>query len=56
MEEFEQLLILIETRIKNNIKEGDYLRLMNIISKIYILKNTTDQSEEESDDYGGQYI
>ena len=56
MEEFEQLLILIETRIKNNIKEGDYLRLMNIISKIYLLKNASEESEDESEDYGGQYI
>jgi len=56
MEEFEQLLILIETRIKNNIKEGDYLRLMNIISKIYLLKDYSEHSEDESEDYGGQYI
>jgi hypothetical protein len=56
MEEFEQLLILIETRIKNNIKEGDYLRLMNIISKIYLLKDSSEHSEDESEDYGGQYI
>lgn len=56
MEEFNQLLILIETKIKNNIKEGDYLRLMNIISKIYLLKQGSIESDDDSGDYGGQYI
>ena len=35
MEHFLELINLVDSSIKNNIKEGDYLKLMKIINDIY---------------------
>lgn len=57
MIEFYQLVNLIDSKIKNNIKDGDYLKLMTLISQIYkkIEEDYMSEWEEESE-YGGQYI
>lgn len=57
MIEFHQLFNLIDTRVKNNIKEGDYLMMMTLIYKIYQMKNIPEDfdSDEDTNDYGGQY-
>ena len=58
MNDFETLLYLIDTKVKNNIKEGDYLSLMNTISKIYRdkIKDVVVSEDDECDcEYGGQY-
>ena len=60
MNDFERLLFLIDEKVKNNIKEGDYLDLMNTISKIYRDKldkqNKLFSDDDECDnEYGGQY-
>jgi hypothetical protein len=47
MDEFAQLITLVDTRIKNNIKEGDYLRLMFLLSKIYTLKVPEDYNSDD---------
>jgi hypothetical protein len=57
MIEFHQLVNLIDTKIKNNIKDGDYLKLMYLVSKIYkIIEEGKESEQEEECDYGGQYI
>ena len=38
MEHFLELINLVDSSIKNNIKEGDYLKLMKLISDIYKTK------------------
>jgi len=60
MNDFERLLFIIDEKVKNNIKEGDYLDLMNTISKIYRDKldkqNKLFSDDDECDnEYGGQY-
>jgi len=54
MLEIIQLVELVDTKIKNNIKDGDYLKLMTIISKIYrkFEEDDASEQEEESDIYG----
>ena len=52
MEHFLELINLVDSSIKNNIKEGDYLKLMKIISDIYRTKEvekiyTIEDSDEE---------
>ena len=57
MIEFYQLVELIDSRIKNNIKDADYIKLMYLVSKIYkIIEEQQDTELEEECDYGGQYI
>jgi hypothetical protein len=48
MEELLELLSFVDIKIKNNVKENDYINLVKIIHKIY-LKNK-DQYENDSDD------
>ena len=58
MNDFETLVYLLDTTVKNNIKEGDYLALMNTVSKIYRdkIKEVIVSDDEDCDnDYGGQY-
>jgi len=58
MEELLELLSFVDTRIKNNVKENDYINLVKIIQKIYLKnKELTDQSEDEEDynDVYGSY-
>lgn len=54
MLEIIQLVELIDSRIKHNIKDGDYLKLMTIISKIYrkLEEEYSSEQEEENDIYG----
>ncbi len=57
MIEFHQLVNLIDSKIKNNIKDGDYLKLMHLVAKIYkIIEEGQETELEEECDYGGQYI
>lgn len=57
MIEFFQLVNLIDSKIKNNIKDGDYLKLMHLVSIIYKkLDENTEVEQEEESNYGGQYI
>lgn len=57
MIEFYQLVDLIDSRIKNNIKDADYIKLMYLVSKIYkIIEEQQETELEEECDYGGQYI
>lgn len=50
MEHFLELIHLIDTSIKDNIKEGDYLKLMLIISQIYKNKESKQKYIDSSDD------
>lgn len=54
MLEIIQLVELVDSKIKNNIKDGDYLKLMTLISKIYrkFEEDYASEQEEESDIYG----
>ena len=51
MEELLELLSFVDTRIKNNVKENDYINLVKIIHKIYV-KNKEQEaiSDDENDD------
>lgn len=49
MIEFMQLIDFVDLNIKNNIKEGTYLKLMELISKAYISKADV-PSDYDSDD------
>tara|TARA_R110002033_G_scaffold59006_1_gene108730 strand:+ start:7007 stop:7222 length:216 start_codon:yes stop_codon:yes gene_type:complete len=65
MEHFIELINLVDSSIKNNIKEGDYLKLMRLISDIYKTKEvqkiyTIDElkdsdDEQESNNVYGDY-
>ena len=57
MLEIIQLVELVDTKIKNNIKDGDYLKLMTIISKIYrkFEEDYSSEQEEEDNDIYGSY-
>jgi len=52
MIEFTELLTFVECRLKNNIKENDYIVLLQLIQKIYLLKEEQDSDEEYNDVYG----
>ena len=52
MIEFSALLEFIELNLKNNIKEGDYLKLLNLISKCYIAKQVTPEDYNSDDPEG----
>ena len=51
MDDFAQLLTLVDTKIKNNIKEGDYLKLMYLLGNIFHLKDRPE--DYDSDDPEG---
>ena len=55
MEHFIELINLVDSSIKNNIKEGDYLKLMRLISDIYKTKEvekiyTIDELKDSDDE------
>ena len=51
MEELLELLSFVDIKIKNNVKENDYINLVKIIHKIYLKnKEQEDQSDEEDVD------
>jgi len=49
MEELLELLSFVDLKIKNNVKENDYINLVKIIHKIY-LKNKDQYEKDDSDD------
>jgi len=51
MEELLELLSFVDLKIKNNVKENDYINLVKIIHKIYV-KNKEQEaiSDDENDD------
>jgi len=49
MEELLELLSFVDIKIKNNVKENDYINLVKIIHKIY-LKNKDQYEKDVSDD------
>ena len=49
MEELLELLSFVDIKIKNNVKENDYINLVKIIHKIY-LKNKDQYEKDDSDD------
>jgi len=53
MNEFSALLEFIELNLKNEIKEGNYLQLMNLISRCYIAKSAERPDDYNSDDPEG---
>tara|TARA_R110001583_G_scaffold119660_2_gene271006 strand:- start:331 stop:552 length:222 start_codon:yes stop_codon:yes gene_type:complete len=66
MEHFIELINLVDSSIKNNIKEGDYLILMRLIRDIYRTKEVekihtiseddlTDEDEEDTNNIYGDY-
>jgi len=65
MEHFIELINLVDSSIKNNIKEGDYLKLMRLISDIYKTKEVQkiynidelkdSDDEQESNNVYGDY-
>lgn len=56
MEELLELLSFVDSRIKNNVKENDYINLVKIIHKIYLKnKELPDQSEDEDEEYNDVY-
>tara|TARA_R110000772_G_scaffold75579_3_gene163961 strand:+ start:164 stop:337 length:174 start_codon:yes stop_codon:yes gene_type:complete len=50
MKEFAELLELIDVKIKNNIKEGDYLVMMNLLTHIYKYKKPEEIEDDDKDD------
>jgi hypothetical protein len=50
MKEFAELLELIDDKIKNNIKEGDYLVMMNLLTHIYKYKKPEEIEDDDKDD------
>ena len=53
MEELLELLSFVDLKIKNNVKENDYINLVKIIHKIYLknkLQDEKDDSDDENDD------
>lgn len=50
MEHFLDLINLVDTSIKDNIKEGEYIKLMMIISQIYKIKASEQKYIDSSDD------
>ena len=59
MNDFETLVYLLDEKVKMNIKEGDYLKLMSVVAKIYrekiLVPMDISDDEDESAEYGGQY-
>lgn len=52
MNEFSALLEFIELNLKNEIKEGNYLQLMNLISRCYIAKQVIPDDYNSDDPEG----
>jgi hypothetical protein len=55
MEELLELLSYVDLKIKNNVKENDYLNLVKIIHKIYLKNNELKDQRDEEDDYNDIY-
>ena len=56
MEELLELLSFVDLKIKNNVKENDYLNLVKIIHKIYLKnKDQDEKNSDEEDDYNDVY-
>ena len=57
MEELLQLLSFVDLKIKNNVKENDYLNLVKIIHKIYLKNKEQDKKDDnnDEDDYNDIY-
>ena len=57
MEELLQLLSFVDLKIKNNVKENDYLNLVKIIHKIYLKNKEQDEKDDnnDEDDYNDIY-
>ena len=64
MEHFVELINLVDDSIKHNIKEGDYIKLMKLITDIYRTKEVANAlalaeddltDEEESNNVYGDY-
>ncbi len=52
MIEFSALLEFIELNLKKEIKEGDYLTLMNLISRCYVAKQVLPEDYNSDDPEG----
>ena len=55
MIEFTELLHFVECNLKNNIKENDYIILLRLIQKIYLMKKAKQDSDDEDEDYNDVY-
>jgi hypothetical protein len=57
MEELLELLSYVDLKIKNNVKENDYLNLVKIIHKIYLKNKEQDEKDDnnDEDDYNDIY-
>jgi len=55
MIEFTELLNFVECNLKNNIKENDYIILLRLIQKIYLMKKAKQDSDDEDEDYNDVY-
>ena len=57
MEELLELLSYVDLKIKNNVKENDYLNLVKIIHKIYLKNKEQDKKDDnnDEDDYNDIY-
>jgi len=59
MIEFSELLNFVECNLKNNIKENDYIILLRLIQKIYLMKKAkqdeVSHSDDEDEDYNDVY-
>ena len=55
MIEFTELLNFVECNLKNNIKENDYIILLQLIQKIYLMKKAKQDSDDEDEDYNDVY-
>jgi hypothetical protein len=58
MNDFLELVNILDSKVKNQIKDGDYLKIMTILSKLYRdrldLEIQVSDSEDDGE-YGGQY-
>ncbi len=48
--DFDELLDFIDLKLKDNIKEIDYINLMNIIGKIALKQNDKQENKDEEED------
>ena len=52
MVDFNDLIIFVDTKIKNNIKDNDYNELVKLIQKIYFYYKFECEQEEFNNIYG----
>ena len=55
MADFSDLIIFVDTKIKNNIKDNDYNELVKLIQKIYFNYKFIECEQEEYNDVYGSY-